>query len=92
MTLHTPNIDRKPTQQEAEEALAVLRRWAGTAAATEIEARDTALTAEKSLPALREFVENGGTLIAMAGECDKVIRHFDLPLRVGLELCEDPGC
>ncbi|MCB1332133.1 MAG: GTP cyclohydrolase I FolE2 [Roseivivax sp.] len=40
MTLHTPNIDRKPTQQEAEEALAVLRRWAGTAAATEIEAMD----------------------------------------------------
>ncbi|MCC7065628.1 MAG: peptidase [Planctomycetes bacterium] len=48
-----------------------------------LEARSTALTAAKSLPALREFVEQGGTLIALGGECEKVIRHFELPIKVG---------
>jgi hypothetical protein len=46
-------------------------------------ARSVPLTAAKSVPALREFVEQGGTLIALGGECEKVIRHFDLPVKVG---------
>ncbi len=66
-----------PDYEKLRAALPPFEDW------SDIEARDTALTGEKSLPALREFVAQGGTLIALAGECDKVIRHFDLPLRVG---------
>jgi hypothetical protein len=46
-------------------------------------ARATRLTGERSLPALRQFVEQGGTLIALGSEVDKVVRHFALPVRVG---------
>ncbi|HEX5054755.1 MAG TPA: M14 metallopeptidase family protein [Planctomycetota bacterium] len=56
-----------------------------------LEARATALTGEKALPALREFVEQGGTLIALGGECDKVIRHFDLPIEVGTHVPTEDG-
>jgi hypothetical protein len=48
-----------------------------------LESRATRLTGEKSLPALREFVAQGGTLIALGGEVDKVVRHFELPVKVG---------
>ncbi len=48
-----------------------------------LESRATRLTGEKSLPALRAFVEQGGTLIALGGECDKIVRHFALPVKVG---------
>ena len=51
-----------------------------------LESRATRLTAEKSLPALRQFVEQGGTLIAMGGEVDKVVRHFELPIQVGVHV------
>ncbi|MBX3462968.1 MAG: peptidase [Planctomycetes bacterium] len=50
---------------------------------SDLEARAVRLTGERSLPALREFVEQGGTLVALGGECDKVVRHFALPVRVG---------
>ncbi|MFO1076152.1 MAG: M14 metallopeptidase family protein [Planctomycetota bacterium] len=50
---------------------------------SDLEARDTPLTAEHSLPALREFVEQGGTLCVFGGECEKAIRHFGLPVKVG---------
>lgn len=43
MNVHTPEIDRKPTQEEAAEALALLRRWAGKAQDSEILALDAAL-------------------------------------------------
>ncbi len=35
------------------------------------------------LPALREFVEAGGTLIAVGAEAGKAARGFDLPVRLG---------
>jgi hypothetical protein len=54
-------------------------------------ARATRLTAEKALPALRTFVEKGGTLIAMGGEVEKVIRHFQLPVKVGTYVTTDDG-
>ena len=43
MNVHTPEIDRKPSRAEAEQALALLRRWAGKAHDTEIETLDPAL-------------------------------------------------
>lgn len=36
MNVHTPEIDRKPSREEAEAALAVLRQWAGKASDDEI--------------------------------------------------------
>jgi len=48
-----------------------------------LQSRSTRLTGEKSLPAIRAFVEQGGTLIALGGEVEKVIRHFGLPVKVG---------
>ena len=38
MTIHTPEIDRKPSQAEAEAALMLLRQWAGRASDAEISA------------------------------------------------------
>jgi hypothetical protein len=34
-------------------------------------------------------VQQGGTLLALGGECDKVIRHFDLPVEVGIQVADD---
>jgi GTP cyclohydrolase I len=36
MNVHTPEIDRKPSRDEAERALAVLRQWAGKSSDSEI--------------------------------------------------------
>ncbi|MEC3861965.1 GTP cyclohydrolase FolE2 [Mesobacterium sp. TK19101] len=43
MNMHTPEIDRKPSQEEAEAALALLRQWAGKAQDSEIAALDPAV-------------------------------------------------
>ncbi|MCC1494076.1 GTP cyclohydrolase FolE2 [Cognatishimia sp. F0-27] len=43
MNIHTPEIDRKPSREEAEEALALLRRWTGKAHDAEIAELDPAL-------------------------------------------------
>ncbi|MBV2358196.1 GTP cyclohydrolase I FolE2 [Thalassococcus sp. CAU 1522] len=40
MNIFTPDLDRKPSREEAEQALAVLRRWAGKAHDAEIDALD----------------------------------------------------
>jgi hypothetical protein len=50
--------------------------------------RNARLTSEKSLPALRAFVEQGGTLVAMGGEVEKVVRHFDLPVKTGVHVLD----
>jgi GTP cyclohydrolase I len=43
MNIHTPEIDRKPSQEEAEAALALLRQWAGKSHDGEIDAVDPVL-------------------------------------------------
>ena len=43
MNIHTPELDRQPSREEAEAALAVLRRWAGKASDTEIAKLDSAV-------------------------------------------------
>ncbi|MCT4577455.1 GTP cyclohydrolase FolE2 [Donghicola sp.] len=45
MNIHTPELDQQPTERQAEEALAVLRRWAVHASDTEIAALDPELRA-----------------------------------------------
>ena len=50
--------------------------------------RATRLTSDKALPNLREFVAQGGTLIALGSECDKVIRHWKLPITVGVSVAD----
>jgi GTP cyclohydrolase I len=43
MNIQTPEIDRKPSREEAAEALALLRRWAGKADDSEVSALDPML-------------------------------------------------
>ncbi len=40
MNIHSPDMDREPTRQEAEAALALLRRWAGDVTAEEVATLD----------------------------------------------------
>ena len=51
MNVHTPDIDRKPSREEAEAALALLRQWAGKSHDGEIDAVD---------PVLRRLVDGEG--------------------------------
>ena len=43
MNIHTPDIDRKPSREEAEKALALLRQWASKSQDAEIEQIDPVL-------------------------------------------------
>jgi len=43
MNIHTPEIDRLPTREEAEAALAVLRQWAGKSSDEDISRLDSAV-------------------------------------------------
>ena len=43
MNIHTPEIDRKPSREEAEVALAVLRQWAGKSSDDEIAGLDSSV-------------------------------------------------
>jgi GTP cyclohydrolase IB len=43
MNIHTPDIDRKPSREEAKSALAILRQWAGKASDDEIATLDKAV-------------------------------------------------
>jgi hypothetical protein len=38
------------------------------------------ITAESTIPKLREFVEAGGTIIAIGSSAENIVRHFKLPL------------
>ena len=54
----------------------------------DLEARAVRLTGDKALPAIRAFVEQGGTLLALGREVEKVIRHFELPVKVGTHVAD----
>lgn len=43
MNIHTPELDRQPSREEAEAALAVLKRWAGKASDAEIAGLDSSV-------------------------------------------------
>ena len=70
---------------ELREALPPFEDW------SDLEARTVRLTGDKALPALREFVRDGGTLLALGREVDKVVRHFDLPVEVGTYVATPTG-
>jgi GTP cyclohydrolase IB len=62
MNIHTPEIDRLPTRQEAEAALAVLRQWAGKSSDEEIAKLDSAvgwLVPGEGYPALSRVYPEG---------------------------------
>lgn len=70
--------DRTPVDyQKLQSVLPPFEDWRN------IEARAVPLTGELALPAIREFVAQGGTLMALGDEVEKVIRHFELPIKVG---------
>ena len=76
--LQRPAQARDPeTLQKLQKALPPFEDWSNLAA------RATPLVGETALPALQQFVEQGGTLLALGTECEKVIRHFELPIKVG---------
>ncbi|GGB09728.1 GTP cyclohydrolase FolE2 [Allosediminivita pacifica] len=68
MNMHTPEIDRKPSREEAERALELLRRWAGKAKDTEIAELDPAVKrlveGADDYPALRREYPDGFTVDA----------------------------
>lgn len=75
-----------PKIPELQEALPPFQDW------TNLASRNVKLKGDQALPALREFVNNGGTLMALGREVDKVIRHFELPIKVGTHVATtDPG-
>ena len=55
---------------------------------SDLEQRVVQLTGDKALPAIREFVRQGGTLLALGREVEKVVRHFDLPVEVGTHVAD----
>lgn len=56
-----------------------------------LEERAVRLSGENSLEHLKAFVAAGGTLIALEGECDKVVRHWELPIKTGTHVRGDDG-
>ncbi|MFK7739052.1 MAG: M14 family metallopeptidase [Planctomycetota bacterium] len=65
------------------EALPPFEDW------SDLEARAVRVTGEKGLPALRRFVADGGTLLALGREVGKAVRHFQLPVKVGTHVASD---
>lgn len=62
MNIHTPDIDRLPTREEAEAALAVLRQWAGKSSDEDIAKLDSAvgwLLPGQGYPALSRIYPEG---------------------------------
>jgi hypothetical protein len=56
-----------------------------------LEERAVRPSVESAIPALREFVEGGGTLLALGDQVERVIDHLELPVRAGLRLPGEDG-
>lgn len=75
---------RKPPKiPELKQALPPFQDW------SDLASRNVKLKGEQALPAIREFVAQGGTLMALGREVGKVIRHFELPIKVGTYVATD---
>ncbi|MEM7199519.1 MAG: M14 metallopeptidase family protein [Planctomycetota bacterium] len=66
-------------------ALPAFEDWSGAADAV------VRLEAEPAIPALRDFVEQGGILLAIGNQASTVIDHFDLPIVEGTFVPGDDG-
>ena len=53
--------------------------------------RATPLVDETCWPALEEFVAQGGTLVALGNEAEKVVARMGLPVRVGMQVPDGNG-
>ena len=71
-----------PDLDKLRDALPPFEDW------SDLEDRAVRLTGDKALPAIRKFVEEGGTLLALGREVEKVVRHFDLPVKVGTHVAD----
>ncbi|MCC6785496.1 MAG: peptidase [Planctomycetes bacterium] len=54
-------------------------------------ARNTRITREKGVSALAEFVDQGGTLIALGAAVEPAVGLFELPVEVGLKVEGEKG-
>ena len=48
------------------------------------------MTAERTVPQLRTFVEEGGTLVAIGSSAENIVRHLNLPLEDHLSQSGEP--
>ena len=53
--------------------------------------RQVRLETNRALPALRAFVERGGTLIALGDQAESLARHLELPLEIGVWVRDEDG-
>jgi hypothetical protein len=51
--------------------------------------RRVRLETDKAIPALRDFVERGGTLIALGDQIERIVAHLELPVEVGVFVDRD---
>jgi hypothetical protein len=77
-------VTNDPTFARLAAALPPFEDWSTMAA------RRVRISEERGVPALRAFVEEGGTLIALGDQASTLIAHFDLPLEEGT-FVEDEG-
>ncbi|MEQ1632093.1 MAG: M14 metallopeptidase family protein [Planctomycetota bacterium] len=63
--------------EKLQQALPAYEDW------STLPSRAVRLVPESTWGSLRSFVEEGGTLLVFGGECEKVVRQFELPIEVG---------
>lgn len=85
--LERASRNRLTDEQAAElaEALPPFEDWSTVAA------RRVRISREAGVAHLREFVEQGGTLIALGDQVDAAVRLFELPVRTGVWVADGEG-
>ena len=74
------------TDEEVEKMVAALPAFEDWSTVAD---RRVKLERETAIPALRAFVEQGGTLITLGSQSSMAIKHFDLPVREGTWVTEE---